>query len=621
MIDPTPPSPTNKTTLTEDSSQPRRVLNLTHGAALVVSSMVGTGIFTTTGLMVAMGAGGGDILLAWLIGGIVALCGALCYAEIGANLPHSGGEYFYLSRLLHPSLGVASGWASLVVGFAAPVAASALAMHLYVASVIPGWPARSMAVLTILLLSTLHSFGVKLGGKVQTTLIAIQLLLLLAFVFGILLRADHHISSIIGINPSFWSSSAFAVVLIFVSFGYSGWNAAAYIGGEIRAPERVLPRSLLVGTSVVAGLYLLVNVAYLSAAPLALLSGVKDVANIAAQSLWGATGGVVVSALIAITLVSPVSAMIMIGPRVLEAMSIDGFMPASFGRLNRLKVPATAIFVQAAIAGVLAATSSFGPLLVYIGFTLNIFAALTVLSLFRIRRKGSAHRVCLGYPITPLIFVAFAVWTTVWSIRAEPLAALAGLVTLLIGWAAYLFKTGGAAEHSGEDYREESSADGRRSSFGMSFEIYADKLGESGRALVRHAYEGAKSRNDQELKPQHLLIAFAESESTVFEVLLNKLSLDRQVVLQSVIGSTDQNFQPSAGMKISPVLREVLLEALKHAREHGRRHIEAIDILFALFADKRGSTMRHFAQLGVDRDEVLRQLKALNTGENAGSGV
>jgi len=583
--------------------------------------MVGTGIFTTTGLMIAMGAGGGDILLAWLIGGIVALCGALCYAEIGANLPHSGGEYFYLSRLLHPSLGVASGWASLVVGFAAPVAASALAMHLYVASIIPSWPARSMAVLTILLLSTLHSFGVRLGGKVQTTLIAIQLLLLLAFVFGILLRSDHHLSSIIGINPSFWSSSAFAVVLIFVSFAYSGWNAAAYIGGEIRAPERALPRSLLVGTSTVAGLYLLVNIAYLSAAPLARLSGVKDIANIAAQSLWGATGGVVVSALIAITLISPVSAMIMIGPRVLEAMSIDGFMPASFGRLNRLKVPATAIFVQAAIAGVLAATSSFGPLLVYIGFTLNIFAALTVLTLFRIRRRGSAHRVCVGYPITPLIFVAFAAWTTVWSIRAEPLAALAGFVTLLIGWAAYLFKVGAKDPVEVVKVKGEAGFWRKKMESSGAFEIYTDKIGASGREIVRRAYVEAVSRDDNEIRGRHILIAFAEVEPERLDALLKNLKIDRHLLLQADSKESDQGAAQNRGMRISNECREMLAGALRHTRERGARQIESIDILFGLFADERGSVVKRFEQLGVERDEVLRQLRILNTGDDGGSGV
>jgi APA family basic amino acid/polyamine antiporter len=403
--------------------------------------MIGTGIFTTTGLMAAMGAGGGDILLAWLLGGIVALCGALCYGEIGANLPGSGGEYYYLSRLLHPSLGVISGWVSLVVGFAAPIAASAMAMHLYVARIVPGWPVRSMAVLTILLLSILHSFDVRLGGRVQSGLIAVQVILLLGFIVGALLRSNQSARSFTQFNPSFWSSSAFAVVLIFVSFAYSGWNAAAYVGGEIRNPERTLPRSLLLGTGIVAVLYVLVNVSYLSAAPLAELSGVKEVAHVAGQRLWGTTGGDLVSALIALTLISPVSAYVMIGPRVLEAMSSDGFMPRSFSRLNRRNVPATAVFVQAALAAIIAVTSSFGPLLIYIGFTLTIFAALTVLSLFRLRRQSGIKRVCVGYPVTPLIFLAFALWATVWSIRSQPVPTLAALATLLVAYAVHAVTT------------------------------------------------------------------------------------------------------------------------------------------------------------------------------------
>jgi basic amino acid/polyamine antiporter, APA family len=423
------------------SESTRRLLTLTPASSIVISSMIGTGIFTTTGLMVAMGAGGGDILLAWLLGGIVALCGALCYGEIGANLPGSGGEYYYLSRLLHPSLGVISGWVSLVVGFAAPIAASAMAMHLYVARIVPGWPVRSMAVLTILLLSILHSFDVRLGGRVQSGLIAVQVILLLGFIVGALLRSSQSAGSFTQFNPSFWSSSAFAVVLIFVSFAYSGWNAAAYVGGEIRNPERTLPRSLLLGTGIVSVLYVLVNASYLSAVPLAELSGVKEVAHVAGQRLWGTTGGDLVSALIALTLISPVSAYVMIGPRVLEAMSSDGFMPRSFSKLNRRNVPSTAVFVQAALAAVIAVTSSFGPLLIYIGFTLTIFAALTVLSLFRLRRQAGIKRICVGYPVTPLIFLAFALWATVWSVRSQPVPTLAALATLLLAYAVHAVTT------------------------------------------------------------------------------------------------------------------------------------------------------------------------------------
>ena len=417
----------------------RRVLGVIPASAIVVSSMIGTGIFATTGLMVSMGAQGGDILLGWLIGGAIALCGALCYGEIGAHFPASGGEYHYLSRLLHPAAGFVSGWVSLIVGFAAPIAAAAMLMHLYVGTIFPGWPVRGMAAGTILLLALLHAYDLKLGSRMQTIMIGIKVLLLLVFVFGILLVAPSAgPGSPLTFNPAFWTSSSFAVVLVFISFSYSGWNAAAYIGAEIERPERNLPRSLLWGTGGVTLLYFLVNLAYLRSVELEELSGVQEVANLVAERAWGQ--GQLVSALIAVTLLAPISAMLLTGPRVAEAMSRDGFLPKRFGKLNDRNVPSFAVFFQATLAVLIALTSSFTALLIYIGFTLNIFAALTVLSLFRLRRSGrSIHRVCVGYPIPPLIFTIFALWITVWSIQSQPLSTLTGIATLGLGYVAYLF--------------------------------------------------------------------------------------------------------------------------------------------------------------------------------------
>lgn len=582
-----------------DSQSARRVLSLIPASAIVVASMVGTGIFTTTGFMIQMGAGGGDVLLAWLLGGVVALCGALCYGEIGANLPRSGGEYFYLSRLLHPSLGVMSGWVSLVVGFAAPIAASAIAMQLYLARIVPHWPVRSMAVLTIILLSVLHSFDVRLGGRVQSSLIAIQVILLLAFIAGSLFRSDH-VASFTQFNPSFWSSSAFAVVLIFVSFAYSGWNAAAYVGGEISNPERTLPRSLILGAGAVGVLYVLVNVSYLSAVPAAELSGVKEVAHDVAQRLWGTTGGNLSSALIAVTLISPVSAMIMIGPRVLEAMSSDGFMPRSFSKLNRRRVPATAVFVQAALAAVIAVTSSFGPLLIYIGFTLTIFAALTVLSLFRLRRQPDIKKVCVGYPVTPIIFLGFALWATVWSIRAQPIPALAVLATLFVGYVAYAFRE--------IKFRMENSST-------VDLAIYTDKIGESGREIIVQAYQDARALNAKQLTPQHALIAIATLRQSQFDALLRALRLERETVLRALVDQPNKSTGPIAGLMVSSDLRTLLGEALKHARENKRRLIEYEDILFGLFVDKRSAVVKIFNRLGIDQEELLRQLQNLCTND------
>ncbi len=424
-------------------SESRRVLGVIPASAIVVSSMIGTGIFTTTGLMVSMGAEGGDILLGWLVGGTIALCGALCYGEIGAHFPASGGEYHYLSRLLHPAAGFISGWVSLIVGFAAPIAASAMAMHLYVGTIFPNWPVRGMAAGTILLLALLHAYDLKLGSRVQTIMIAIKLLLLLTFVFGILLAApDARSGSPLTFNPAFWTSSSFAVVLVFISFAYSGWNAAAYIGTEIDRPERNLPRSLLWGAGGVTLLYFLVNLSFLRSVGLEELSGIEEVGYVVAAAVWGPSGGQLVSTLIAVTLIAPISAMLLTGPRVAEAMARDGFLPEPFGRLNQKNVPSFAVVFQATLAVLIALTSSFTALLIYIGFTLNIFAALTVVSLFRLRRSGrSIHRVCIGYPIPPLIFTIFAIWITVWSIQSQPLSTLTGIATLTLGYVAYLFSS------------------------------------------------------------------------------------------------------------------------------------------------------------------------------------
>lgn len=421
----------------------RRVLDVLPASATVIANMIGTGIFTTTGLMIYMGAGAGDILLAWLLGGIIALCGALCYGELGANLPYSGGEYLYISRLLHPSLGFMAGWVSLLVGFAAPVAAAAMALNLYMATVIGEWPVRLMAALTILGVAILHSYDLSLGAGFQTALTLIKIALIIAFISGIFLGTSGEAeANSFTVEPGFLLSSPFAVVLVFVSFAYSGWNAVAYIGAELKRPERTLPWSTVFGTGLVGALYLLLNYSYLAVVPAGELSGVEEVGSVVASRLWGPAGGQVVSSLIALTLICPISAMLFVGPRVAEAMALDGFLPSAFARLNRRNVPAYAVTFQAVIAVLVTITSSFGPLLIYIGFTLNIFAALTVASLFRLRRTGrSKYKICIGYPVTPIIFLGFTIWITIWSIGSQPLATIAGLATLMAGYSAYLLRS------------------------------------------------------------------------------------------------------------------------------------------------------------------------------------
>lgn len=417
----------------------RRVVGTPAGVAIIISAMIGTGIFTTTGLMAGTGAGSGDILIAWLLGGILAICGALCYGELGANMPESGGEYHYISRLLHPSLGFLSGWISLIVGFSAPIAAVTIAMHAYLAQIFPGWPIRPMTVLTVILLSLLHAHDLRIGARIQVAFLIVKILLIGGFITGVIIMGKGYSYEIItDVTPAFWFTSSYAVILIFVTFSYSGWNAAAYIGAEIIQPEKTLPRILIIGTLAVTIVYMLVNYAYFSAVSTEQLAGVESVAHIVGTSLWGKTGGILISLLIAAGIVSTVSAMIITGPRVYEAMARDRLFPLSLAKLNKRGVPSRAVGFQAIIAIIFALTATFSALLVYIGFTLNIFACLAVVTVFRMRKQGlSAVKVCRGYPVTPIIFLLFTAWMTVWSIYSQPRSAVAGLGTLAGGYLIY----------------------------------------------------------------------------------------------------------------------------------------------------------------------------------------
>ena len=409
---------------------------------MVVANMVGTGVFTTTGLMAGMGAAGGDIMLAWLLGGMIAFCGALCYGEVGANLPHSGGEYYYLSRLIHPALGFMSGFVAIIVGFAAPIAAASIALNLYVGTVITWWPVRLAAASTVIILAMLHAWDLRMGSRFQVFITTMKVVLISAFIIGVFWsRPTGGVQRLFEIHPAFLLSSPFAVVLVFVSFAYSGWNAAAYIGTELKRPEHTLPRSLLLGTALVTVLYMLLNFCYLLVVPAHDLAGIEQVGYLVGQRLWGPDVAKAISMLIAVTLLCPTSAMLLVGPRIAEAMARDGFLSAGFARLNHRRVPSRAVALMATLAALIAVTSSFESLLIYIGFVLNIFSALTVVSLFRLRREGRARiKICVGYPVTPLLFLIFTIWMTAWSIQTEPVATLAGLATLLVGYIIYLFR-------------------------------------------------------------------------------------------------------------------------------------------------------------------------------------
>ncbi len=410
---------------------------------LVVASMVGTGVFTSSGLLLEQLSSTPAVLLAWGIGGLLAMTGALSYAELVAALPRNGGEYQLLSEVYHPAIGFSSGVVSFVVGFSAPVAASAIAFGDYLHAAWPAIPETPAALGLIASMCLLHGFRVGVGSGAQDALTAFKLLLVAGFVVAGLGSLDldrlgHATRPLLDASLS----PAFAVALIYVTFSYSGWNAATYVAGELERPERALPIALILGTTVVTALYLAVNVVFLAGAPPEALRGVVEVGSVAVAHMHGPAAARVLSAIIALGLVSTVGALIMTGTRVLDAMGRDHGPLAALARRASGGGPFVAVALQGVLATVMVLTSSFGALLGYIGFTLSIFAALTVAGVLVLRRRrpelARPYRTW-GYPITPIVFVALMLWMIVWSIAAEPAVALVGAGTIALGlalWAA-----------------------------------------------------------------------------------------------------------------------------------------------------------------------------------------
>jgi APA family basic amino acid/polyamine antiporter len=421
-----------------------RRIGLGTATALVVASMIGTGVFTTTGFLVRDVGSPTAILFAWILGGVTAVCGALTYAELISALPTNGGEYALLGRMYHPALGFTAGFSSLVVGFAAPVAAASIAFGQYAAAVLPGLPPLLAAVGVLVLSSAFHAFHLAAGSRFQDVFTVGKVVLIVVFA-GVGLALGEPSRAVAPAAVSFAEgtlSLPFAVGLIYVAFSYSGWNAAAYVAGEVESPERNLPRALILGTAIVTALYLALNVMFLGAAPLEALSGKVEIGHVAAEHLFGPAAARVVSAIIAVGLVSTIGAMVMTGARVAEALGRDHRRLGFLAGRSAGGAPTRAVLVQAALSLVMLTTSSFDALLTYTGFTLTLGLALTVVGLFVLRWRepelARPYRVT-GYPLVPAVYAALSAWMTIGAVIERPVVAGWGAATVALGlvvWAA-----------------------------------------------------------------------------------------------------------------------------------------------------------------------------------------
>src|SRR6202453_4388578 len=410
--------------------------------AIVVADMVGVGAFTSLGCQVTDIKSGFSLLLLWIVGGLVAICGAFCYAELSTMFPRSSGEYNFLRRIYHPAFGFVAGWLSATVGFAAPIALAAMAFGQYFKALVPGAPPLLLGFCVTWLAALVHLGGVRFGGAYHNIWTALKLALILVFIIAGFALGD--VQSI-SFAPSaadlgYIAGAPFAISLVFVMYSYSGWNAATYVVGEVREPARNLPRALFTGTAIVIVLYVLLNAVFLITAPMKELAGQIDVAIVAGKHVFGDIGGRVVGAVIALGLVSSISARTWIGPRVTMTMGEDMPLLRLFSRKSKRDAPAFAIIFQLAVSNLLLLTQSFEAVLDFIQFSLTFCSFFAVLGLIKMRithpNLARPYR-AWGYPVTPLIFLSVTLFMMYYLIVNRPLQSLAGVAMMSVGLVIY----------------------------------------------------------------------------------------------------------------------------------------------------------------------------------------
>jgi APA family basic amino acid/polyamine antiporter len=416
-------------------------LGLRSGVGLVAANMIGAGVFLSAGFM-AQEMGPGPILLAWVVGALLALAGARAYAELARLVPRSGGEYRYLSELLHPALGYLSGWASLLVGFSAPVAIDALAAGGFAKTIFPSLDPQWTGAALVVALTGLHVVGLSTSARTQNALIAVKLLLLAGFVW---VGLRHGASGWPTWQPpsggTGFPTGPFVSSLFFIAYAFAGWNAVVYIAEEFREPERTVPRAMMIGTALVAVLYFVVNwifVANLTPEKATVVFGYEEshsatLGHAVIESLRGPSWASAMSAVTVVVFASAMSAMIFVGPRVYQAMARDGYLPRLFaGRPGR--PPVASILFQSAISLLLVFSQPLRGLITNVSAVLIFFSALTAVGLVRVwLRPGGRERPATVSALAALVFVALSAYMLWFAFR--------GAVHVL-PWLAVIFAAG-----------------------------------------------------------------------------------------------------------------------------------------------------------------------------------
>lgn len=427
------------------SDAPPRI-SLAAATAIVIASMVGTGVFTSLGFQIKDIPSGFPVLLLWIVGGVVSLCGALCYAELIAMIPRSGGEYHLVGQAYHPLAGFLAGWISIIAGFSAPVAIAAIALGKYASGIWPELDARWAAFTVVAVITVLQLSGLKWVSKFQVGITVAKTLLIVAFVLGAWWVGHHawdwSLLQPRGGDKEHVMSGSFANSLLWVMYAYAGWNGAAYVAGEIRNPQRNVPLALGLGTLIVMVLYVALNAVFLLGGDWKEMSGHPEVGLIAAKRIFGEQGGVWMGALIAFGLLATVNAFLWTGSATLYVIGSDLRAFCWLDAKDRRGEPIGAVLFMTNLVFLLLGTGSFDALLNYVQALLQLSSLLCVAAVvwWRIRWPDRARpfKVPL-FPLPPLIFIGVSIWILVSTVREKPVESSWGAATLLIGVLIYLF--------------------------------------------------------------------------------------------------------------------------------------------------------------------------------------
>ena len=398
--------------------------------------MIGTGVFTSLGYQLLDIQSGFSIIMLWFIGGVISLFGALSYSELASALPRSGGEYYLLSRILHPSIGLSAGIISATVGFSAPAVLAAIALANYLKPIFVNVNVSILAATVILLLNILHSFSLGLGKSFQVWSTLLKLFTMILFIFaGIFFSDKQNIS----FSPKLEDlkivlSPEFAVNLVWVSYAYAGWNSSVYVVGEIVKPNKNIFKSILIGTLLVAAFYVMLNYVFLVVSPIESLKGEIEIGYISSVNLFGEKSAKLISILIGLLLLSTVSSYVYVGPRIIQAIGEDYDKLSFLSKINQNGVPFNAFIIQLVISLGFILSSTFEEVVLYTGIILIITTSITVCSLIYLRLKepdlNRPYKVW-GYPFIPFIFIILNSWILVYTVYLKPTESIIGICLMI----------------------------------------------------------------------------------------------------------------------------------------------------------------------------------------------